>query len=149
MPKIVRETSKLETGDYGYGAVIMANKADEIADSYLLALLEWAKNVWDWEAVVTVAENRGESLELVGDHPELICYNLSKDDLVGLFGGKYGGSPGPIPGFLDLAYRKEYATDAISDEWADIIAYCYIPVGRFSDEVLAELRGEDLGEGVA
>jgi hypothetical protein len=143
MPKIIREASKLETGDYGYSAVIMTDKADEIPDSYLLALLEWAKNVWDWESVVTLAENRAESLERVGDHPELICYNLSKDDLVGLLGGKYGGSPGPIPGFLDLEYRKEYATDAFSDDWADIQAGCYIPVGRFSEEVLAELRGEE------
>jgi hypothetical protein len=134
MPQIIRGVSKLETGDYGYSAVIMSDKADEIPDSYLLTLLEWAKNVWDWEAVVTKAENRAEDLEYYKDS-ERVCYNLGKEDLVGLFGGKYGGSPGPIPGFLDVKGK-------ISDEWADIQAWCYIPVGRFSEEVLVELRGE-------
>jgi len=136
---IIRGETKIETGDHGYSAVIMSEKASEISDAHIEALLNWAKNVWDWESVVTKAENRAEDLELADDG--LICYNLSKDDLVGLLGGKYGGSPGAIPGFLDEVYRKEYATDAFSDDWADAQAWVYVPAGRFTEEVRAELKG--------
>lgn len=139
-PRIIRTGIYLETGDYGYGAVIQTDRAEEIPDSYLLALLEWAKNVWDWEAVVTEEENRAEDLELEGEH---VCYNLSTEDLIGLFGGKYGGSPGAIPGFVDMAYKEKYAKDTIADDWSDIVAYVYIPPGRFSPEVIAELNEVD------
>lgn len=132
MLKVIRLSSKIETGDKGYSASIMSDKADEIKDAYVEVLLDWAKSVWDWEAVVTEAENRAEKLEISDD---LISMDLSREDLIGLFGGKYGGSPGAIPGFLD-------ANGKIADEWADIQAWVWVPVGRFQDEVIAELRGK-------
>src|SRR5271157_100897 len=121
MSKIIRMGSKIETGDHGYSASIMSDRADEIPDSYVLALLDWAKSAWDWEAVGTEAENRAEKLELSGN---LISYDLSNEDLAGLFGGKYGGSPGAIPGFLD-------SNGKISDDWADIQAWVWVPISRF------------------
>jgi len=132
MSKVIRLGSKIETGDKGYSASIMSDKIDEIKDAYVEVLLDWAKSAWDWEAVVTKAENRAEKLEISGD---LISMDLSNDDLIGLFGGKYGGSPGAIPGFLD-------GNGKIADEWADTQAWVWVPVGRFQEEVIAELRGE-------
>ena len=123
---IIRDVGRIEAGDGEYIAAIFCDRCDEISDVYILKLLEWAKSVWDWEAVVTIAENRAESLE--GPSDDRICYNLSSDDVDGLLGGKYGGSPGKLPGWGDR------------DGWGNINAYVWMPAGRFSDEVIAELE---------
>jgi hypothetical protein len=126
----IRTTCHIEAeAGWGYGIVINSDHAEQITDDYLEALVDWAMDVWDWGSVVTKDENRAEELEYSDGH---IIYSLSRDDLIGLFGGKYGGSPGAIAGFMD--------GDSISDEWADIVAYCFIPAGRFSPEVIDELK---------
>jgi hypothetical protein len=117
-----------------YSALIVSEKVHDHPEleMYAAVLLHWAIEVWDWESTVTLTENRAEKLEISGNQ---VCYSLSNEDLIGLCGGKYGESPGPITGFLD-------ENGKISDTWADIQAYCYTPKTRFATEVIKELENE-------
>ncbi|MDD4591202.1 MAG: hypothetical protein PHG06_12375 [Parabacteroides sp.] len=136
--KITRGSDRITAELNDYSALIVSEKIDQIDEMYAVVLLDWNMRIWDWEAVVTEAENRAEKLELSGDQ---VIYTLSNEDLLGLFGGKYAGSPGyndvpsGIPGFID-------ANGKISDAWSDIQAYCYIPKTRFTTEVIKELENE-------
>jgi hypothetical protein len=124
----------------GYSALIVSENVHNHPEleMYAAVLLDWNMRIWDWEAVVTLAENRAEKLEISGDQ---VVYTLSNEDLLGLFAGKYAGSRGyndvlpGLAGFTD-------ANGKISDAWADIQAYCYIPKARFTIEVIKELEGE-------
>jgi len=116
----------LKDGDY-YALITVSDRAKEISDEYISVLLSWAQNIWDWEAVETLENNRGEDIHLATRGR--VCYTLSKEDLQGLFGGKYGGSPGPLPGYLDDP-----------DSWENLQAEVWIPLKRFSTAVQAELK---------
>lgn len=143
MPKtdliLIKSSDRITANLHGYSALIVFDdmrEHPELDEMFALILLDWAIATWDWESVATLIENRTESLELAENQ---VCYTLSNEDLIGLFAGKYGRpagyDPRVIPGFLDV-------NNKISDAWASIQAYCYVPVSRFNQGVIDEMTTE-------
>lgn len=140
MPKtnliLTKSRDRITANLHGYSALIVFDdmrEHPELDELFALVLLDWAIAAWDWESVATLTENRAESLELAENQ---VYYTLSDEDLIGLFAGKYerlvGYDHRVIPGFLD-------ANNKISDAWASIQAYCYVPVSRFNQRVIDEM----------
>lgn len=143
MPKtnliLTKSHDRIIASLHGYSALIVFDdmrEHPELDELFALVLLDWAITTWDWESVATLTENRTESLKLAENQ---VCYTLSDEDLVGLFAGKYerlaGYDPRVISSFLDV-------NDKISDAWASIQAYCYVPVSRFNQKVIDEMMGK-------
>lgn len=129
--EILRERHRILAQNGAYHILITADdRAGEIGDEYAEKLLEWAMTVWDWAAVVTEEEGRGEGI--AASESGSVRYTLDNDDLNGLFGGEYADSPGPLPGFVED-----------SDSWPGLGAHAWIPRSDFSEDVQKELFEEE------